>query len=94
MSIPGAISRQHVIAAMDRLGPDSRGWPQRRLAKHYDVIHPDPAKAWRMPPKLVLSHAALIATGRELMPLEFGGGIETNGYLKRLGFRVIDRRRV
>jgi hypothetical protein len=47
-----------------------------------------------MPPKLILSEAALIAMGSTLPPEEFSGGIEANGYLERLGFRIIDRRRV
>jgi hypothetical protein len=47
-----------------------------------------------MPPKLVLSFAALIAIGRQLMPNDFGAGDETNKYLERLGFKVIDRRNV
>jgi hypothetical protein len=47
-----------------------------------------------MPPKLVLSTAASIATGGELMPGEFSGGDEADGYLERLGFKVIDRRKV
>jgi hypothetical protein len=92
--IPNSISRQHVIAAMERLGPDSGQWPPKRLVKHFDLIHPDPTKAWRMPPKLVLSVAALIATGSELGPQDFYGGPQSNRYLERLGFKIIDRRKI
>jgi hypothetical protein len=92
MAIPAGITRQHVIAAMEELGPDSSRWPKGRLARHYDVIHPDPAKAWPMPPKLVLSYAAQFLIGRELAPQEFSGGTEANGFLEDLGFKVVDRR--
>lgn len=94
MTIPRQITRQHVIDAMDILGPDASRWPRKRLSRHYDVVHPDPTKAWRMPPKLVLSLAAQYAVGHQLLPQDFNGGHEANGYLEDLGFRVIDRRKV
>jgi hypothetical protein len=92
MAIPRAITLRHVINAMNELGADTSRWPKNRFSKHFDVVHPE--TGWRLPPKLVLSYAAKFAIGRQLLPDEFGGGAEANGYLEDLGFRVIDRRKV
>jgi hypothetical protein len=78
---------------MDRLGPDPAAWPPNRMSTHYDVVHPDPAKRWRLPPKLVLSVAAGIATGEELPPKRFHGGREANSCLRKLDFEILDRRK-
>jgi hypothetical protein len=93
MPIPNGITDVHVRAAMDQLGPDKSLWPKRRLSTKYDVIHPDPQKRWRMPPKLVMSVAAGIATGEELAATKFHGGREVNQRLHALGFDIIDRKK-
>jgi hypothetical protein len=91
MSIPDGLNRDHIISAMEQLGPDKGKWPKGRGARHFDVVHPDPTKRWRMPPKLVISEAARIAFGVPLLPQEFGDGYEANGFLRKLGFEIIAR---
>ena len=91
MPIPNGITRDHIEAAMDQLGPDKSMWPPKRQSTRYDVIHPDPAKRWRMPPKLVISVAVAIATGTELPAKIFFGGREANTRLESLGFQILNR---
>jgi hypothetical protein len=43
----------------------------------------------RYPPKYAVSLAVQDATGQELDPQEFSGGVETNSLLQRLGFSVV-----
>jgi len=93
MPIPREITADHVRAAMDRLGPDQSSWPKGRQSTRYDVIHPDPMKRWRMPPKLVMSVAVGIAKGQELPAKSFHGGREVNTRLRSLGFEILDRKK-
>jgi len=92
MTISQQIKPEHIVMAMDELGPDAAFWPKQRLSKCHDVVHPDPGKRWRMPPKLVISVAARFAGGAELSPRDFDAS-EARTRLQRLGFQVIDRRK-
>ena len=94
MPIPRSISYDHVLQAMELLGDDPGKWPKNRLSRHFDVVHPDPAKRWRMPPKLVMSVASKIATGSELKSDQFSGGPEVNNRLRDLGFDVVHKRQL
>ena len=63
--------------------------PPRRRSTRYALVH----EGRRYPPKYVVSLAVKEATGRALDPQEFGGGVETNSLLRRLGFSVVAFRR-
>jgi hypothetical protein len=89
VTIPKAIGRNHVLEAMDRIGLDQSMWPARSQSTQYDIV--DPRNGGRFPPKLVLSVAAQIATGKELPRRSFGGGAETNKRLKALRFEIVPK---
>lgn len=89
MAIPVTLTHDEIVSAMEKLGPDSGGWPRRRRSTRYDVIHPDPSKRWRMPPKLVISTAAEIAGHPRF---RFSGGPETNDFLVKRDFEILDRK--
>ena len=80
--IPAAIKRDHVVRAIALIAAE--GVPKGRESRDYDILH----EGRRYPPKLVLARASLLATGRELLSSEFGGGTETNSYLASLGFEI------
>jgi hypothetical protein len=86
MPIPNGITRERILETMSRLGLDPAMWPAQSQSTDYDVI--DPRNGARFPPKLVLSHAAQIATGTPLPRSKFHGGPETNDRLKNLGFDI------
>jgi hypothetical protein len=88
MEIPANITRDHVLAAMDRLGHPGE-WPKRSESTEWDVV--DPRNGARFPPKLVLSKAAELATGNKLPRSKFSGGPQTNEPLTRLGFDVVPK---
>jgi 5-methylcytosine-specific restriction protein B len=87
MPVPDSVTKQHVLEAMDRIGLEPARWPRNSESRDYDVI--DPRTGARFPPKLVLSVAAEIATGRPLSRGSFHGGAQTNGRLTGLGFTVL-----
>jgi hypothetical protein len=89
LPIPNGITRHHVLDAMDRIGLDPAMWPAKSQSTKYDVI--DPRTGARFPPKLVISTAAQIATGRRLSRHEFSGGPETNERLQALGFKIVSK---
>jgi hypothetical protein len=89
MPIPSGITRAHVLEAMSRIGLDPATWPPRSQSTEHDVV--DPRSGARLPPKLVLSVAAQIATGSELPRDTFSGGPETNDRLIKLGFDVLPK---
>ena len=82
MAIP-EISRTNVLAAIERV--QGEGVPRTRQSMRYYLLH----EGQRFPPKYVVSLAVQDATGRELDPQEFSGGVETNSLLRRLGFSVV-----
>ena len=89
MPIPDGIAKQHVLEAMRRLGVDPAASPRNSRSMDYDVI--DPITGARFPPKLVVSIAAEIATGRPLPRSSFHGGPQTNDLLTSLGFAVLPK---
>jgi len=86
MAIPREIKAVHVRRAGVRIGRD--GIPSSRHSTRYDVVVDDE----RLPPKYVLSVACELATGRHLLPGDFSGGAEANGFLRQLGFAIVDKR--
>jgi hypothetical protein len=83
------ITRDHVLDAMTYVGPDPAQWPVRSRPTVYVVI--DPRNGALLPPKLVLTTAAQIASeDRRYYPV-FSGGQHTNNRLKELGFAVLDK---
>jgi len=81
MAIP-EISKSDVLAAIARV--DREGVPDERRSTRYVLVY----KGRRYPPKYIVSLAVENATGRPLPPNQFGGGVETNGVLRSLGFSV------
>jgi hypothetical protein len=90
MPIPHDLPGNLIVAAMDSLGPDKSRWPKSRHSRQFDVIHPDPGKRWPLPPKLVLSEAWRIATGKPLSSDEFNSH-RANAHLAGCGFRIVTK---
>ncbi|MFZ0421943.1 MAG: hypothetical protein WAL80_03610 [Xanthobacteraceae bacterium] len=83
------ITRDHVLDAMTYVGPDPAQWPLRSRPTLYVVI--DPRNGALLPPKLVLTTAAQMASeDRRHYPM-FSGGQHTNNRLKELGFMVVEK---
>ena len=80
--ISNKISEKHILKALKEI--DRNGIPNNRKSKKYHLVH----KNKSYPPKYVLSIAGRIQSGTELEPSEFGGGSETNQFLKSLGFKI------
>ncbi|MGE1112978.1 HNH endonuclease [Priestia megaterium] len=84
MSIPKNINRKHVIEAIEKIKRE--GIPWRRQSVKYNLLY----EKEYYPPKYVLSIANFFANGEEYSSYDFSGGDETNIFLERLGFEVID----
>jgi hypothetical protein len=82
--IPQNITREDVINAMQRIEEDRV--PASRKSRKFALVH----DGVKYPPKYVLALANLYANGRELDPQEHSGGFESNYYLTRLGFDIIE----
>ena len=82
--IPPNISRDHIIQAIHEV--EREGIPVRRLSRKYQVLYNGAA----YPPKYLISRANYYANGEEHPPESFGGGGESNGYLRNWGFTVVD----
>lgn len=80
--IPKEIERAHVLSVVERLRPEDV--PRSRRSKAYVLLHGDK----RLPPKFVVSLAAEEAGLGPLQSDQFGGGAETNTFLRGLGFTV------
>lgn len=83
MGIPAFINREHVEEAIRRL--IAGGTPPNSQSTKYDVVAPD---GTLLPPKVVLSLATEIASGRPLSRGDFSGGDQTNSRLVGLGFEI------
>lgn len=86
MAIPGEIKASDVRRAAAQIHRE--GVPRGRRSTRYDVV----VEGRHLPPKYVLSVACQLATGRQLDPGDFTGGAEANGFLRQLGFSIVDKR--
>jgi hypothetical protein len=82
------ITREHVLDAMTYVGTDPAQWPYHSRPTMYVVI--DPRNGAALPPKLVLTTAAEMASS-ERRRCVFSGGQHTNKKLMQLGFSVVDK---
>jgi copper chaperone CopZ len=82
--IPLNIERKHIIKAIR--GIDSNGIPPGRESRSFFLIF----ERKQYPPKYLLSLANKFANGEELDPSRFSGGHETNNFLKRLEFDIVE----
>src|SRR3989304_1638800 len=82
--IPPNIEKEHINKAICEI--DSTGIPRRNESKKFCLIF----KGKQYPPKYVLSLANRFANGKELDLSEFSGGQETNNFLKRLRFDIVE----
>src|ERR1700676_1829565 len=82
------ITRDHILDAMTYVGADPSQWPLRSRLKLYVVI--DPRNGASLPPKLVLTTAAEMASSDRRHPI-FSGGEHTNGILMQHGFLVVEK---
>ena len=82
--IPSNIEREHIIKAIRDI--DSNGILAGRESRSFLLIF----EGKRYPPKYVLSLANKFANGEELDPSRFSGGQETNNFLKRLRFDIVE----
>ena len=80
--IPRNIIREHVIKALEEI--DASTIPPGRQSTKFVLVF----EGRRYPPKYVISLANKFVKGEELRPSTFGGGQETNNFLKRLGFDI------
>ena len=82
--IPECITRAHMAEAIQRLIRD--GVPPHRRGRGYCLV----ADGHHLPPKYTISLAHQVAVGAWLPPDQFSGGQESNGFLRRRGFRVAE----
>lgn len=80
------ITREHVLDAMTYVGNDPAQWPYHSRPTLYVVI--DPRNGAALPPKLVLTTAAEMASSVRRRCV-FSGGAHTNKKLMELGFAVV-----
>lgn len=82
--IPSNIGRQDIITAIDDIRKS--GVQKGRGSSRFQLVVDGQA----FPPKYVVSLANRYVNGEELDPSTFGGGSETNLFLTKLGFQVVE----
>ncbi len=82
--IPRNISRRDIIKAVEEIRRE--GIPEQRKSTKYTLVF----EREIFPPKYVISIANRYANGEDLPASTFSGGTETNFYLSRLGFEIIE----
>ena len=80
--IPELVSSSHVVQAIRCIHND--GIPSRRKSRGYCLV----TDRGHLPPKYTIALAHRLATGEFLSSNLFSGGVESNNFLERLGFRV------
>jgi hypothetical protein len=86
-----AITRDHILDAMSYVGADPSQWPFHSRLKLYVVI--DPRNGAFLPPKLIVTTAAEMASSDRRHPM-FSGGEQTNKILRDLGFSVVEKQSI
>ena len=82
--IPTFITKTHIADAIGRILRD--GVPRQRRGRSYCLV----TEAGHLPPKYTIAVAHQIATDELLHSDEFSGGRESNDFLRRHGFEVVD----
>ncbi|PXF60763.1 MAG: hypothetical protein C4B59_08040 [Candidatus Methanogaster sp.] len=82
--IPPSIEREHILEAVQKI--DSEGVPSHRGLKRFFLEF----EGKPYPPKYTISLANKFANGEELDSSRFSGGQETNNFLRRLGFDIVE----
>jgi hypothetical protein len=83
VAIPKNINKEHIIKAIQQI--DRAGVPSRESTR-FNLFY---ANRY-YPPKYVISIANIFANGEEYSPSLFSGGDETNRFLIKLGFKIIE----
>lgn len=83
--IPKNITREHVLNAIAEA--DRNDYPEGRGSKKFFLEYDQKD----YPPKYIISLANKFANGVELDSEGFSGGKETNEFLEKLGFKIIDK---
>lgn len=83
--MPSNITRDHIISAIGEIDRD--GVPLRRKSMRHDLLN----DGRRYPPKYVVSIANRYANGVDLSSYDFGGGDETNSYLRHWWFTIVPK---
>lgn len=83
--IPKTITRDHILQTIDLV--DTEGYESKYESTKYDLLH----NGRRYPPKILISLAYQIVSGRPHPVAEFSGGAESNNFLKGLGFSIVDK---
>jgi len=82
--IPKNINRVHILRALGEI--DENGVPLGRESTKFQLFY----NKKYYPPKYVMSLANKYANGVELDSSQFSGGLETNSFLGKLGFEIIE----
>jgi len=83
--IPSNITRQHILQAISEIKKGKI--PPYRESTAWSILY----NGEHFPPKYVISLANKFANGRELDPSQFSGGDETNNFLKRKEFDIVEK---
>ena len=82
--IPTLITRSHIAEAIRCINRD--GVPSRRRSRGYCLV----TNGEHLPPKYTIALAHQIVTGEFLRSDQFSGGEESNDFLRRRGFNVVE----
>ena len=81
--IPKNITKEHVLKALEKI--DNEGVEGKRQSRKFILVH----DGKEYPPKYSLACANFYANGEFLSSELFNGGVETNNFLKKLGFEIV-----
>ena len=82
--IPVLITKADVVKAIRRI--DRNGVPPLRRSRNYCLA----INGKHFPPKYTIALAHEVVTGESLSPDRFSGGAESNDFLRRCGFNVVE----
>ncbi len=82
--IPKNIGKKHITKAIEEI--ERIGFPKNRSSTKYSLKH----NGRYYHPKYLVCLANKYINSRMLEPFQLEGGSETNGFLQRLGFEIVD----
>ena len=85
MVLPEEITREHILEALKKL--DIGGWPTEHDSTKYALVYNEK----EYPPKYVVVTASKVS-GKPITTNDFSGGDETNNFLSKRGFKIIEKR--